>query len=145
MAKTFMAACIFPACGYDARFEDCSICCTGSGIDACPGSMTCGPEGLCRSPGTSEACCTDLDFTKHELPSDGEMVCGSPLRYMIDPGSASITQRCTELGFDRYDSQVAFTAAEWCAYCNARTKQWDGSQWVVNGCNIGVKTLRCCR
>ena len=133
---------VLGACSYDATFTDCSITCS---VDTgCPESFTCGPEALCRPLNFTTTCCSDLGNQTSELLSDGVMGCGVLLRYMIDPGSASTTERCTELGFDRYDDQIDFTAAEWCTYCNARTKEWDGTQWVANGCNVGVNTLRCC-
>ena len=53
------------ACAYDARFNDCAISC--SAATGCPSGLSCGSEGLCRTPGLVAACSTLPDAAP---PSD---------------------------------------------------------------------------
>lgn len=45
---------IIAACSYDVSFEDCAVHCATNA--ECPVDLTCGPEGLCRTPDTAETC-----------------------------------------------------------------------------------------
>jgi hypothetical protein len=93
----------------------------------------------------SQACCADLSNPQHELPKDGAQACNVDIRYFTSNDVASMTQRCTELGWSGYGNyNVEFTYMAWCYYCNARTKIWNGSAWTLNGCVQPVDTLRCC-
>lgn len=46
-------ACALGACGYTARFDDCTVQCTAA--IGCPDGLTC-VQGLCRSASASETC-----------------------------------------------------------------------------------------
>jgi hypothetical protein len=94
----------------------------------------------------TQSCCVDLNNTIHELPQDGAQACnGTNLRYFATNDATSPTRRCAELGYAAFGNYVVeFTTATWCMYCNARTKTWNGSAWVVNGCVQPVNVLRCC-
>lgn len=46
--RLFIAACALAGCvSYEASFDDCAIHCSAD--TGCPGDLTCGAEGLCRS------------------------------------------------------------------------------------------------
>ena len=49
----------FNACAYDTHFEDCAVRCTTD--MECPVDLTCEAEGLCRTPGATEACTAVLE------------------------------------------------------------------------------------
>ena len=53
-----LAAVVAAGCSYGASFEDCQVACRAA--DQCPAGYTCGPEGLCRGPGTSQMCASVL-------------------------------------------------------------------------------------
>ena len=127
--------------GTEARVVECK---TASGIVA-PDAHCTGTKPAASQACNTAACCRDLTYPMHELPGDGATACSTNIRYMIEADTASMEQRCTEIGYAMYGNyRVVFTQAGWCDFCNARTKNWTGSAWISNGCNGGVQILRCC-
>ena len=119
-------------------------CRTSAGLVVPDAYCTGGKPAAAQSCNT-QSCCQDLNNTIHELPGDGATACSTAIRYFTTNDTNSMTRRCTELGWAAYGNfNVQFTQAQWCMYCNARTKIWNGTSWVVNGCTNPVNTLRCC-
>jgi hypothetical protein len=149
-------ACAETACDWTmSAWGGCTVNCGGgaqtrtvecqasSGIIVTDGYCTTSKPAVMQTCNT-QACCVDLNNTIHELPKDGLQAC-TDLRYFATNDATSPTRRCTELGYATFGNYVLeFTNAQWCMYCNARTKTWNGSAWVTNGCTNPVNVLRCC-
>ena len=119
-------------------------CRTNTGALA-PDAHCTGSKPLAAQACNPQACCRDLVYPDHELPGDGARACNTNIRYMVNPDDISMSRRCVEIGYAYYGNyNMVFPQVDWCDYCNARTKYFDGSAWVVNGCNQGVRVLRCC-
>ena len=150
-------ACMETGCSWNASsWSSCSVNCGGgnqmrtvecrasSGMVVTDGYCT-GTKPSAMQSCNTQACCVDLNNTIHELPGDGARACSTDIRYFTTNDGASVMRRCTELGYAMYGNFVQeFTNAQWCMYCNARTKIWNGSAWTVNGCTRPVNVLRCC-
>lgn len=52
--RLLILGCVLTSCAYDARFSDCAVHCAND--VSCPSGLSCGAEGLCRSPGQNQTC-----------------------------------------------------------------------------------------
>ena len=130
-------------CGGGAEMR--SVECQSSSGIVVPDAYCSGTKPIEMQTCNTQSCCVDLGNPMHELPKDGAQACGVDIRYFSTNDTASETRRCQELGYAQYGNYaVEFTFATWCMYCNARTKIWNGSSWVLNGCTNPVDVLRCC-
>lgn len=94
-------------------------------------------EGTYSNSSTCPFCLEDPGF-------NGGSCCGMTCRYMLQNDAASLNRRCWELGFTSGVVLSTFPHSEWCTYCNARTRYWNGSSWVKRSCIDGnVKQARC--
>jgi len=54
---------------------------------------------------------------------------GTQWRYLVYNDTASVNQRCVELGYDYGRATAVHTWADWCQYCNAGMKRYVGGVW----------------
>lgn len=96
-------------------------------------------------PGATGDYCWDCAFeNRNDVPRGRS--CKAENRYLVNNTRASINARCRELGWDYGRALEVYSYNEWCKYCNARTRTWDGYDWVFGSCvNGNVKVARCFR
>lgn len=81
---------------------------------------------------------------ENKSDSPFQSVCKTSRRFLVNNTQASINRRCQELGWDYGMATEFYSFNEWCYYCNAGTRTWNGTSWTFGSCvNGNVKAARC--